>query len=122
MSTQVSGIVLVTSDRTRVLAVKSLETEIWSFPKGYANPGESAKDTAIRKAREEAAIIVPFVALTTRLKMDAAYYLLETEAEKWPILPTTQWIEISRIPEMRCNSAMRCFHRNKWIGLDCPDI
>jgi len=40
----------------RVLVVRTSWGEMWTFPKGKIEPGESARDAAVREAREEAGV------------------------------------------------------------------
>jgi 8-oxo-dGTP pyrophosphatase MutT (NUDIX family) len=51
--------VLLVDDRWRVLACHATGTSRWDLPKGMAEPGEAARDAAVREAWEEAGLRLP---------------------------------------------------------------
>ena len=78
------------ADRLQILLVRAKKTpNQWIFPKGHIEPGESAKDAALRETREEAGVIGRAItALAPALEFDSGrervrvrYYLLAATGE-----------------------------------------
>ena len=58
MSKTVSAGVVLFNERRELLLCHATETRHWDIPKGMGDPGESARDAALRETREETGLIL----------------------------------------------------------------
>jgi 8-oxo-dGTP pyrophosphatase MutT (NUDIX family) len=58
MSKTVSAGVVLFNERRELLLCHATETRHWDIPKGMGDPGESARDAALREAREETGLVL----------------------------------------------------------------
>ncbi len=56
--TMSSGVVML-NERGEVLLCHATETHHWDIPKGMGDPGETARNTALRELHEETGIVLP---------------------------------------------------------------
>jgi len=52
---------VVVNDKNEVLLVTNKQKEIWTFPKGHAEPGETLEQVALREVKEETGYTVEIV-------------------------------------------------------------
>ena len=45
------------ADRVQICLIRRRDADRWGIPKGFVEPGDSARDTALNEAREEAGIV-----------------------------------------------------------------
>jgi 8-oxo-dGTP pyrophosphatase MutT (NUDIX family) len=51
-----AAVLLLSTDRSRILTIRSTRTDKWTVPGGGLEPGESAQNAAVRELREESGI------------------------------------------------------------------
>jgi len=85
-----AGGVVVRRDarRVRVLLVRSSDGMHWLFPKGHIEPGETARQAAVREIREEAGVIGVVLRFLARERyargrrvVEVSYYLVAWRRE-----------------------------------------
>lgn len=61
---------VVVNERGEVLLVSKIDEDVWTFPKGHAEDGESLENTAVREVLEETGYKVEIISRLSDLKYE----------------------------------------------------